>query len=98
MTSYKLSTIIVTSLWTQKISSSYKQEPAQQTPSYTHNNRKTVTPPKVLTPIIGPQCTINNSTTVPVTNRDALLKQNTNNDYYDFVPEQYNQKNKSAKD
>ena len=71
MTSYKLSTIRLTSLSTQKYtknSSSRKQEPAQQTPCYVHDSRKTVTRPKVLTPIIGPQCTtINNSTAVPHT-------------------------------
>ena len=64
MTSYKLSTIIVTSLLTKKYTKN--QEPAQQTPCYVHNSGKTVIQPKVLTPIIGPQCTaINTSTTVP---------------------------------
>ena len=95
MTSYKLTTITVTSLstqkYTKKISSSRKQEPAQQTPCYAHNIRKTVTRRKVLTPIMGPQCTtINNNTTVPTTkrtNNSKIEMHYRSNDHYGFVPD-----------
>ena len=78
MTAYKLSTLIVNSLsapvYTEKVSSSRKQEAAQQTSCYAHGNGTTATRPKLLTPIIGPQCTINNSTTVPTTKQQTTQK------------------------
>ena len=71
MTSYKLSTIILTSLSTPKYTKNQQQPQTgamNETPCYVHDSRKTVTRPQVRTPIIGPQCTtINNSTTVPHT-------------------------------